>query len=227
VVKRAKKLTSDTNRCRLLISAGNVGLLLSIDKYDPEHGTRFLTYAEWWIRKEMYDAINSSALVHIPPQKKRAILKELREGNYVCTKCGLRTKDVYGDAQTPCTHGSHEFEDPNIYSSSLLGNGVPIDAVPSVNPSTMEGDVIDADVQKSLRAVIDDMDLNERDKFIVYGYYNIPHEDRQSSAKNLNQLSSVLGVTPERVRQLKKHTMSSIKKALKRKSVTGYADLSN
>ena len=225
VIKRAKKLTTDNSRRRLLISAGNVGLMLAVDKYDPDHGTRFLTYAEWWIRKEMYDAINSSPLVHIPPQKRKMLLKELKEGKYVCIKCGVRTDAPHADTYAPCTEGEHVFEKPDMATSSLLGNGVSLDQIKSVEDQVDDsGEALDEGMRKTIRTVLSKMSLSERDKYIVTGYYDATQPDRRSEPKNLGQLSAMLGVTPERVRQLKTGIMRKVKRELQRNAINGVCD---
>lgn len=50
VVAFARKYRRGTVRLEDLVQEGNVGLLRAVEKFDPEAGTRFLTYAAWWIR---------------------------------------------------------------------------------------------------------------------------------------------------------------------------------
>ncbi len=49
-----------------LIAAGNIGLLRALTKFDPNAGTRFLTYASWWVRHEMREEGRRLGLVHVP-----------------------------------------------------------------------------------------------------------------------------------------------------------------
>jgi RNA polymerase sigma factor (sigma-70 family) len=49
-----------------LIAAGNIGLIRALHKFDPEAGTRFLTYAGWWVRHEMREEGRRIGVVHIP-----------------------------------------------------------------------------------------------------------------------------------------------------------------
>lgn len=49
-----------------LIAAGNIGLIRALRKFDPEAGTRFLTYAGWWVRHEMREERRRIGVVHIP-----------------------------------------------------------------------------------------------------------------------------------------------------------------
>lgn len=49
-----------------LIAAGNIGLIRALKKFKPEAGTRFLTYASWWVRHEMREEGRRLGLVHVP-----------------------------------------------------------------------------------------------------------------------------------------------------------------
>jgi RNA polymerase sigma factor (sigma-70 family) len=219
VIKRAQTLTADSRRRDLLISAGNVGLLIAVDKYNPSLDTRFLTYAEWWIRKEMFDAINGAALVHIPPQKRRAILKKLREGKYVCIHCGVHATNEYDQPTLACTEEMHKFELPDISTSSLLGNGISLEKLNLTNTEDLERSFISDDSQILIRQTLRNMTISERDKYILMGYYNVAHTDRKSEPKNLGQLAVLLGITPERVRQVKKTALDRLKRELRRHSL--------
>lgn len=58
-----------------LIAAGNIGLIRALNKFNPEAGTRFLTYASWWVRHEMREEGRRLGLVHVPAH---AIAKGMR-----------------------------------------------------------------------------------------------------------------------------------------------------
>jgi RNA polymerase sigma factor (sigma-70 family) len=49
-----------------LIAAGNIGLIRALKKFNPDAGTRFLTYAGWWVRHEMREEGRRIGIVHIP-----------------------------------------------------------------------------------------------------------------------------------------------------------------
>jgi len=58
-----------------LIAAGNIGLIRALSKFNPDAGTRFLTYAGWWVRHEMREESRRIGLFHIPAH---AITKGIR-----------------------------------------------------------------------------------------------------------------------------------------------------
>jgi RNA polymerase primary sigma factor len=223
VIRRAKSFTNRPEYIQQLISAGNVGLMLAIDKYDLSRNTRFLTYAEWWIRKEMLDEIHSSRLIHIPTHKQKAILKDRREGEYVCAHCGLRSDQSDNRFHVRrCLRGKeHDFMLPPKNEADLMSDTKSIDDV-SIHLSldiNIEKDVIDSDTEETIRRVIRSLKLSERDRFILVGFFDVPQDDRKTSTpKSLHQLAALTGVTPERVRQIKEQALRQFRKELTRRA---------
>lgn len=67
VVKIARKYYAPEMALMDLVEEGNIGLMQAVDKYDPEKGFRFSTYASWWIRHEIECSImNQSRTVRLP-----------------------------------------------------------------------------------------------------------------------------------------------------------------
>lgn len=67
VFKEAKRYSkSDPSMFEELISAGNEGLLVGLEKYNPDSGYRFLTYAGWWVKQRILNQMSSQRLVALP-----------------------------------------------------------------------------------------------------------------------------------------------------------------
>lgn len=67
VIKIARQCYSDNVDMDDLISEGNIGLMKAIEKFDPDAGTRFSTYAVWWIRQACQREVkNHGATVRVP-----------------------------------------------------------------------------------------------------------------------------------------------------------------
>lgn len=67
VFKTAKHFSkTDPSLFSELISAGNEGLLVALEKYDPNKGYRFLTYAGWWVKQKILSQMSSQRLVALP-----------------------------------------------------------------------------------------------------------------------------------------------------------------
>lgn len=225
VIRRAKSITANPEHLRKLISAGNIGLMLAIDKFNLARNTRFLTYAEWWIRKEMLDEIHASSFIHIPTHRQKSMRREQKEGRYVCRACGLRTDHPDRKIRKKCIQVQHDFILPLHSDATALNDTLPIDDVVVTDTADdLETRTIDSNVKQRLRQALFHMNLSERDRFIIIGYFNISQEDRQADVKSLHQLATMTGITPERVRQIKVKTLTSLSKELKRRSIT-YAEL--
>jgi RNA polymerase nonessential primary-like sigma factor len=85
-----------------LIEEGNLGLMHALEKFEPERGFRFSTYATWWIRQNIERAImNQSRTIRLPVH----VIKELnifcaRSGIWKCMACPMRARrDCASDRQ--------------------------------------------------------------------------------------------------------------------------------
>jgi RNA polymerase primary sigma factor len=225
----ARSITKDPARVQLLTSAGNVGLLVAIDKFEAEKDTRFLTYAAWWIRKEMFDEIQSSGIVHVPSHKQKSARKAQKTGIYVCENCGLRLDpevDPRG-VKNKCIKGKqHEFilrECDEVLSPTIsIDDTLTLSISADVN---VEEQVIDTSVAALIRNALRCIPMRARDKYILLQYYDIPETSRRTASKGLFQLSEVAGITPERVRQIKEKLLREIRIELRRMSVNNMTDV--
>jgi len=218
VIKTAKKFTSNPDHLLKLISAGNVGLLLAVDRFDITKKTRFLTYAAWWIRKEMLDEMNASNnIVHVPIYLQKKIRRVAKEGAYKCIHCGTRTTDPQYSNQslTECPKApAHDFYLSSTGTSKVLRRALSLDTVEPEDDFDLFRSVAESRTGKKLRQVLDSLELGPRDKFILLGFFNVPASDRKSAPKRLPQLSAITGITPERVRQIKVRVLNRLKVAL-------------
>lgn len=55
-----------------LVSAGNLGLLVAVDRFQTEKGTRFLTYAAWWVREKILEELDNMGVVRVPSYQQKA-----------------------------------------------------------------------------------------------------------------------------------------------------------
>lgn len=74
VIKSARDLTRDRGTLLAdLISAGNEGLMIAVDKFDLAFNTAFLTYAAYWISVKMHDVLNALDVVHVPAHARKKL----------------------------------------------------------------------------------------------------------------------------------------------------------
>lgn len=227
VIRRAKKFTQDPEVLHTLISAGNIGLMQAVDRFNIDTSHRFLTYAEWWIRKEIMDELNRSNMIHVPTHKQKKLRRMNKEGPYACVHCGLRTDNERNIRHlSPCSDADgHVFEVPLQRDSQILSDTLNIDDTVCVATDNVENQYSVSEMKNVLRTTVASMGLSERDKFIVVGYFDAVSADRKSDPKKLPQLAAVTGITPERVRQVKEKLLEQLKKELKRAEISNLATL--
>jgi RNA polymerase sigma factor (sigma-70 family) len=56
-----------------LVQEGTVGLIQAVDRFDPDRGVKFSTYAAWWIRRALIDALGQARVIRMPAKAKRSL----------------------------------------------------------------------------------------------------------------------------------------------------------
>jgi RNA polymerase sigma-32 factor len=195
VVTLARRKTKNTERLQDLIAAGNLGLVKAVDKYDLARRpiVRFLTYAGWWIQKEMLDEdYATSSLVHVPTHRQKAHRKQMKEFRHLLMKKGPEDKRV-------------QKMDPG----EPEGTTIPITEL-FEDLFTEVGEITSTEVTHAdslLRQAINQ--LSSREQTVLNLYFGIKDEPR-----NLIQIAGLLGVSPELVRLIKVDALEQLKQVL-------------
>ena len=217
-----------------LIEEGNLGLMHAIDKFEPERGFRFSTYATWWIRQAIERAlIYQGRTVRLPVNVVRELQQVLRAKRELESDSGLQPlrpdgvraediaallgRDAVGVADLLALAEPAKSLDAGLDSE---GNGQ------SLGDSLT--DHLNADPSKvtqthEVERLVDDwmLTLSPREKEVLQGRYGL----HDSEPQTLDTLSAQLHLTRERVRQIQNEALQKLKLYLSKRGISSQAIL--
>lgn len=192
-----------------LLAEGNIGLIKAFDRFDPDRGVKFISYAVWWVRQTILNALYKQvSLVKIPTSRVVAIAKVLE------AKAQLEQEL----AREPSLAELRQLiDDPEaLRDMESVYSVVRLDLTREDTSMTLH-DVLSDEDQRDEEAWSEDFaetfhqaikKLTDREQSIIRLYYGIgyvrPH--------TLREIGVILGLTRERVRQVKHHVLERLKR---------------
>jgi len=224
VVSVAKKYQNQGVSLSDLINEGNLGLIRAAHKFDETKGIKFISYAVWWIRQSILQALaEQSRIVRVPLNRagtlhrigKRAssLLQELgREPTHeeIAEGMDITEEEVAKTMSISQTHLSLDAPMTPGEDNKLL-DYLPDTLNPTPDEQTLEKALTDA-VQESLSQ------LKEREAKILRLYFGLG----DSEPMTLEEIGAVLGITRERVRQIKEKALSRLRHASRKRALESF-----
>ena len=206
-----------------MIEEGNIGLMRAIDKFEPERGFRFSTYATWWIRQSIERAImNQARTVRLPVHMVRELNQILR-AKYHLEAQHHDGKDASAeDIAHLVGRPVEEVQDILALSEHATSLDAPLDNDPQ--SSLMDMLPGDADDSPEARAEHHEMTLLVRDwltrlpdkqRIVVMRRFGLDNDDPAT----LETLAEEMGITRERVRQIQQEALAKLKRAMAARGV--------
>ncbi len=217
-----------------LVEEGNLGLMHAIDKFEPERGFRFSTYATWWIRQSVDRALMyQGRAVRLPVNVVRELQHVLRarrllenDSELVAQRPeGIRVEDIAALLGSDPHHVADLLsmaETPRSLDASLdrtgdeqtLGDALVDELTLSPDDVTQLHEV-DVLLQEWIGT------LSQREREVLEGRFGLNGHDPET----LDVLSIRLGLTRERVRQVQNEALVKLKRYLSRRGITRHSVL--
>lgn len=214
VVSVAKKYQSRGLPLHDLINEGNLGLVKAVLKYDETRGFKFISYAVWWIRQSIMQALTEkSRLVRLPLNKINAInrikvassifeqnnqreptaeeIEEILDYSLSDIQICSRNTSWHLSMDEPLVNGEEELNLHNVISSDEF--------------ESPEKQMLDLSLRTELEKML--KKLSSRETFIIKMFYGIGI----TNPLGLEQIADRLKLTTERVRQIKIRALSRLR----------------
>lgn len=205
-----------------LVEEGNLGLIHALEKFDPERGFRFSTYATWWIRQNIERAIMSqSRTIRLPVHVVKELNQVLRTLRHLEASCGgdSSPEEIAQLLDKPVDE-VRQILSLNEHTASL-------DAPLEIDPNLSIGESLADEQAESPEMQLHNSEiealviawiaqLNDKQRTVIEWRYGLNGRE----VRTLEELADSLGLTRERVRQIQLEALAQLRRILKRKGVS-------
>ena len=225
VVRIAREYRHQRVSLEELISVGNVGLLKAAERFDGARGYRFITYAVWWVRQAIHEALAEQRTVRLP-QNRIGLLRRIFKSSSSLQQ-ELLADPAANDVAKDLGVTLEEVERTLIDGQFLLALDAPLNeefGQSSLQTLADQGQAppdqtLDQEqIRQDISAVLDT--LTQRESTILRLYFGLGEVKQMT----LEQIGLEFGLTRERVRQIKKRGVQKLRHAGRARRLKPYLE---
>lgn len=216
VVSTAKKYRGQGLPLEDLINEGNIGLLTAIDRYVPEKGYHFISYAVWWIKQSILKALSDTGrAVRLPLNRTNDLYAINKAKNTLIHDKGIANPTT-GEIADECGLDEDTVKTLLTVSRDMISFDSPVgdggdedarlsDFIQDESESPEES-MISSAMTEDVRELLGC--LNEKERDIIMKRYGFSGEEPRS----LSSIGNEYNLTKERIRQIEKEALLKLKK---------------
>ena len=223
VVSVAKQYQNQGLSLPDLINEGNLGLIKAAKKYDETRGFKFISYAVWWIRQSIMQAISEQSRIVRVPINQMGVIHKMRKVVQQFEQEYQRLPSIDEIAEQIDLPKEKIVEIMSMITKKISmdapistnDDGNLLDVLPNKNSPSADEDLLEEGLKKEIERLL--VSLSEREQIILRGYFGINQREM-----SLEEIGEQTGLTRERVRQLKEKAIKRLRHNVKSDSLKGY-----
>jgi len=226
VVSVAKQYQNQGLTLSDLINEGNVGLMKACTRFDETKGFKFISYAVWWIRQSILQAIvEHSRLVRLPLNKVSAYNKVNKSYQRFLQEFEREPSteeladmlDITPGEVTNVLKGGNRHVSFDAPVGGDEGDSTILDMFQSEDNDLPDNELIENSLNVELEAGL--KSLNSRERKVLVAYFGL---NEQGRSLTLEEIGDLYGLTRERVRQIKERAIRRLRKSTNRNKLKSY-----
>ena len=227
VVTVAKKYQGQGLPLEDLINEGNIGLLTAIDKFEPEKGYHFISYAVWWIRQSIMKAVcEKSRAVRLPLNRANELFQIQKIQKALIHESGSTDVSIEEIADASGLEADL-VKDLIAVSREMVSFDAPVASKGELSDSKVgdfiedeklgpEEEVISQSLKKDIETLLSTLTDKEREIIIMrFGLYDV-------KPMSLKEIGDQYGLTKERIRQIEKRAIDKMRMPNRYKLIESY-----
>ena len=214
VISVAKQFSQSGLPLTDLINEGNIGLIKAAEKFDETKGFKFISYAVWWIRQCIIQAISENCRMIRLPSNKIAFANKIKNAYSLLEQIKLRPptlEELSNMTNVPVQQIKDlmKYVDNNVDSLDETmkddDETTMLDFIPNINSVSPDSDLEKESLKIEINRILETLSFNE--KMIIKYYYGLEH----THALSIEEISDRMNMSAERVRKIRDKAIKKLK----------------